>query len=411
MSGDLSIGEAVKLRRRSSTANSILVKEIAAADEKVLRLRRKLEKKKRKKARLAHPGDPGDSGKVSIEEVSLSSSAITAWQSDHFVHREFSLPPSFPSLKSRQTEETDGSTLGASQLLDLINEDYSSASRDVEEPDSRLLYGENKSSGEKILGKIREFQLSLWAKVDGENFQNIFEAKLDRRLVDPVLVCSGNTFTISELFVEEDQVKLFRFSVLDPRGKPAVVTSSGASVLITETADIRDLHCLKVDDESTVIAYNISGRSRVHLFTAVEDRLEVQFLGNLETEVRNICLLHGSDKMFICLGDSQLIIWNLRDGKYLSKPIFIRPTRILGALLIKTKICFVVQDWKEVKLSVIENHQFKDLLFFQVGNDTEDSLQDLSLLSAKQDFLTFLAGERVLRLNMNTSEIVWETFF
>ena len=116
MSGDLSIGEAVKLRRRSSAANSILVKEIAAADEKVLRLRRKLEKKKRKKARLAHPGD---SGKVSIEEVSLSSSAITAWQSDHFVHREFSLPPSFPSLKSRQTEETDGSTLGASQLLDL----------------------------------------------------------------------------------------------------------------------------------------------------------------------------------------------------------------------------------------------------------------------------------------------------
>ena len=53
MSGDLSISEAVKLRRRSSAANSILVKEIAAADEKVLRLRRKLEK--RKERRLALP--------------------------------------------------------------------------------------------------------------------------------------------------------------------------------------------------------------------------------------------------------------------------------------------------------------------------------------------------------------------
>ena len=413
MSGDLSIGEAVKLRRRSSTANSILVKEIAAAEEKVLRLRRKLENRRRKKARVARNSSQcGDNGKVSIEEVSLTTSATSAWQSEHLDHTEFSLPPSFTSLKTRiktrQTEETDCSTLGASQLLDLINEDSSSVSRDVEEAVS--LCGENKSSGEKIFVQIRESQLSLWTKVSGENFQNIFETNLDRQLVDPVLVCSGDTFIINEFFPEGDQVKLYSFSVLDHKGKPAV-TSSDTSVLISEKVDIQDLHCLKVEEESTVIAYNISGRSRVHLFTTVEDRLEVTFLGNVETEVRHLCLLHGSDQMFICLCDSQLIIWNLKDGKRLSYPVFNLPTRILGALLIKTKICFVVHHGREVRLSMVENREFKDLISFQVGDDPDDSLPHLSLLSIEQDCLTFLAGMRVLRLNLRTSETVCDSLF
>ena len=183
MSGDLSIGEAVKLRRRSSTANSILVKEIAAAEEKVLRLRRKLENRRRKKARVARNSSQcGDNGKVSIEEVSLTTSATSVWQSEHLAHTEFSLPPSFTSLKTRiktrQTEETDCSTLGASQLLDLINDDSSSVSRDVEEAVS--LCGENKSSGEKIFVQIRESQLSLWTKVSGENFQSKLVARTSR---------------------------------------------------------------------------------------------------------------------------------------------------------------------------------------------------------------------------------------
>ena len=407
MAGDLSIGETVKLRRRSSTANSILVKEIAANDERLFRLRRTLEKKRRKKAQLAQTSHhSGDSGKVSIEEVSLSSSAITAFQSAQILHREFSLPPSFTSLKPRETEQTAGSTLGASQLLDLINDECSPVS-----PVSRSVYYENKSTGEKILGEIRDSQLTLWTKAGSENFQNIFEAELDRSLVDPILVCSGDTITIREFFVEEDQVKIFRFSVLGHGLKPAV-TCSKTSVLITETTDIQDLQCLKVDDERTVIAYNISGRSRVHLFTTVEDRTEVEFLGNVEAEVRNVCLLHGPDKMFIYLCDSQLIIWNLKNGKCLSKPIFLLPTRILGAVLIKTKLCFIVHDGKEVKLSIIENQRFKDLIFFQVSDATDAtnaSLQNLSLLSVEQDYLTFLAGLGVLRLNLNTSEIVCET--
>ena len=205
-------------------------------------------------------------------------------------------------------------------------------------------------------------------------------------------------------------MKLYSFSVLDHKGKPAV-TSSDTSVLISEKVDIQDLHCLKVEEESTVIAYNISGRSRVHLFTTVEDRLEVTFLGNVETEVRHLCLLHGSDQMFICLCDSQLIIWNLKDGKRLSYPVFNLPPHILGAVLIKTKICFVVHHGREVRLSMVENQQFKDLISFQVGDDPDDSLQHLSLLSIEQDCLTFLAGMRVLRLNLRTSETVCETLF
>ena len=420
MAGDLSIGEAVKLRRRSSTANSLL-KEIAAADERAIRLRRKLEKKRKKKARFAqtsqHSQHSGDSGKISVEEVSLSTSAVTAFQSAHILHREFSLPPSFTSLKLRERDQTSGPTLGASQLVDLINEDCSPVR--PERPGSQtergqLVFYENKSTREKILGKVRDFQLSLWTKAGSENFQNIFEAKLDRKLLDPILVCSGDTFTIREFFVEEDKVKIFRFSVLGGGVKPSV-TSSETSVLITETRDIQDLHCLKVDDERTVIAYNISGRSRVHLFTTVADTTEVKFLGNVETEVRNVCLLHGPepDKMFIYLCDSRLIIWNLKDGKCISKPIFFLPTRILGAALIKTKLCFIVHDGKEVKLSIFENQRCKDLIVFQLSDASasDANVENLSLLSVEQDYLTFLAGLRVLRLNLNTSEMVCETLF
>ena len=405
MSGDLSISEAVKLRRRTSTANSILVKEIAAADEKVLRLRRKLRSKRKKKARPTRSSSQsGDSGKLSIEEVGLRCSAFTALQSVDLVQREFSLPASFTSLKTSlrpgENEQSDGSVLGPSQLLDLINEDCSPV-----RPGRPVLYCENKSSGDKILGKIRDSQLSLWSQTDGENFVNIFEAKLDRRLADPVLVCSGETFTIREFFAEGDEVKLFRFSVQDHGGKPAV-TSSKTSVLITEKTDIQDLHCLEVGDERTVISYNISGRSRVHLVTTVEDRAEVELLGHVETEVRDLCLLHGPDKMFLCLCDSRLIIWNLTDRRFLSKPVFRLPSRILGAFLVKTNLCFVVHDGEEVKLSIVENQRLKDLMRVHVG---DDSL--LSLLSVKEDILTFLGDQSVFRLHLDTSEIVSETLF
>merc|ERR1712150_59409 len=262
-------------------------------------------------------------------------------------------------------------------------------------------------SGERIFAEIRDSQLLLWAKSGGEQFEILFEARLDRSLVDPVLECSGDIFTVTEFFVEGDQVKIFRFSVIRPGVEPAR-TFSETLALITEKTDIQDLHCLKVANEKMVIAYNVSGRSRVHLFTTEEERMEVIFLGNVETEVRDLCLLHGPDKMFIYQCDSRLIIWNLADGKCLSKPIFLPSTRILGALVIKTKLCFVVHDGKQVKLSIIENQRFKDFKFFQIG---DDSIQNPSLLSIKQDFLTFLTGLRVLHLNLITSEIICETLF
>lgn len=412
MSGDLSIGEAVKLRRRSSTANSILVKEIAAADEKVLRLRRKLENKRKKKARRVQTltyRDSEDPEKISIEEVSLTSSAITTFQSEQILHREFSLPPSFTALKPRNKEQREASLLGPSQILDLINQDDSP----VKKEESHLLYCQNKSSGETVLAKTRNTQLSLWTKSGGENFEKIFETKLDRILVKPILDCTGDTFTVREFFVEGDQVKLFRFSVLRGLGVKSAIRWSKTSVLIRETADIQDLHCLNVGEQRTVIAYNMTGtgRSRVHIFTTLENRTEVKFLGNVEAEVRNLCLLHGSDQMFIYFCDSQLIIWSFSDGKCLSKPVFFlpTPTRMLGALVIKTQLCFVVRDSAMVKLSIIENQHLKDLKFYQAGGDSK--LENLSLLSVKQDFLTLLAGTRVFRLNLKTSEIFCETLF
>ena len=165
-----------------------------------------------------------------------------------------------------------------------------------------------------------------------------------------------------------------------------------------------------VGEQRTVIAYNITGtgRSRVHLFTTLDNRTEVKFLGNVEAEVRKLCLLHGPDQMFIYFCDSRLIIWNLSDGKCLSKPVFFLPTRIrfLGALLIKTRLCFVVHDESVMKLSIIERERLKDLETFRLS---DSKLENLSLLSIKEDFLTFLAGPRVFRLNLKTSEIVCES--
>jgi len=109
--------------------------------------------------------------------------------------------------------------------------------------------------------------------------------------------------------------------------------------------------------------------------------------------------------MFLCLCDSRLIIWNLTDERFLSKPVFRLPSRILGAFLVKTNLCFVVHDGEEVKLSIVENQRLKDLMRVHVG---DDSL--LSLLSVKEDILTFLGDQSVFRLHLDTSEIVSETF-
>ena len=94
--GDITIGEVVKLRRRTASIPRAL-RELEAANQEVQRLRQKLDRRKRKKENLRLATSKSE--KKSVEEVSLSSSAVSAQRSGHFKQQEFSLPDSWTSLK------------------------------------------------------------------------------------------------------------------------------------------------------------------------------------------------------------------------------------------------------------------------------------------------------------------------
>jgi len=418
-----SIGEAVKLRRRASS-NARVLKEIAAVNEEAQRWKRKLDKRKRKREKLS----TGPTKSNCLENVSLSTSAATAEQFGYFRPQEFALPDTFTVLKPRTetvTEQSDSSLFGVSQLLDLINgEDLPKSQAQGEEckfgrkrkrleleidsnTDTHLLYSEN-SDETKSFCVINATELSLWIK-DKDKLDNIYLTSLERRFVTPVLISSSETLTVLDVFTEGNKVKLFSFSV--PRhGGMSAVSWSKTSDLLSESEDIQELYCLKVEGENIVIFYNVNGHSRGHLLTFVENRMEVKFLGNVEAEVRKLSYLHGADNMFLSLYDTSLNIWNLENGKCLSKPMLPPQSTSLvtGALMISNYLICVNYDGKSViKLFIVENRTYKELTNFPIG---DHSFENLTLVAAKKHVLTFVTGSEAFHLNLNTSKINFEHF-
>lgn len=417
---DVSVGEAVKLRRRTTSTKAQILRE---AEEEAKRWKQKLDKRKRKKVKrsVGQTGAGTSSGDGRPGEVSLTACAINAQAAGHFRPEEFSLPNSFTSLKkgvtSRSEQGEQSSLLGASQLIDLFDDDPV-PDRSAKDGDSNIEFKKKRlelESGNHLLySKIGESQifcsikasdLTLWRK-DGDIAVNILQTELDRIVVSPVMICTDQTLTVLDVFVEKKKVKLFTVALIGYGAGPAVISSDTLD-LITESDLIHDLNFMKVmGEDKVVIFYNVHGHSRGHLLTPRFDSAEMKFLGNLQSKVRKLSSLHRSNNMFLCFCDSSLIIWDLKTGTYISKPMCLPPCPplISGVMLVRNILIFVRFDWETamLKLSVFEHENFKDLSSYKIGFH---SLKNMSLVSAEKKVLTFIAGSEVFHLNLNTSKI------
>ena len=88
---DVSVGEAVKLRRRTTSTKAQILRE---AEEEAKRWKQKLDKRMRKKVKrsVGQTGAGTSSGDGLPGEVSLTACAISAQAAGHFRPEEFSLP-------------------------------------------------------------------------------------------------------------------------------------------------------------------------------------------------------------------------------------------------------------------------------------------------------------------------------
>ena len=270
-----------------------------------------------------------------------------------------------------------------------------------QESEPIVVYSQDGQS--EVVGAIRNCDLSVSIKM-GNFFRNICETKLSRRVINPLMTVAGETLILLDVSTEGTEVNLFVFSMLGYEGQ-VPVTNCTTEKLLSEPHQVQGLLRLEVKRGQIVIFYNVNGQSRGHLVTFEDDLPEVEFLGSCPSEVRGLYRLHGADNTFLCVCDSSLVIWDLKKGKYLSKPFSLPPSPsvITGVVLESNLLVFVNYDGKSVlSLSVFEDKELQVKRSFYIGRH---DYRTLALVEVENDVLTFLTVSEVFHLNLKTSQL------
>ena len=312
-------------------------------------------------------------------------------------------------------DEEEASLCGATQLLDIINQESqlptTPMTRRVTKKrilevatNSNLLFCQFNDMKAMCFLHESSVRLSLFKDY---SFQcEIGPFILKRLFKNPFMIFSTERISVKEFVTDGKQIIEHSFSVLCEGGMfKDLVTSTESIVFIKETEDIQGLISQKLSEAKVMVAHNVNNNSIVSLIHYTEEELKVQHVVSIPGSAQQIIQVHGCDNLVIFVTSNNLFIWNFEKRKCVQVIKMDKTLSIVGAMSTSTDNIVIWQHLKEsvLALSVLTSSGMRRLKSIDCDMEFK-KMAKIHLLDVKKNKMMFVVDDKLMILTWTVSK-------